>query len=172
MWPDAVVSDESLSKAVSRLRKALGRKDVVETVPRRGYRLKAAVQKATEAPTKELPGFGDEWFGRDAELADLRDRFDAGQRLVTLKGPSGHGKTRLAVQFARSVEDAVVFVDLTPCRSADEIVREVAGALDLPSDATSPRRVGYALARRGRLLVVLDNFEPVAQFAPRRSGGG
>jgi len=110
--------------------------------------------------------------GRVGDRAALSAFFDNGARLVTLLGPGGVGKTRIATRFA--LEQAASwsahggggawFCDLTEARSAMAICAVVAAALGLPLDRnTSESRVaavlGAALARRGRLLIVLDNFE-------------
>jgi predicted ATPase/transcriptional regulator with XRE-family HTH domain len=95
--------------------------------------------------------------GRHGELDDLLVRIaDPGQRLVTLTGPGGVGKTRLAVEVAHRSADAfpggVAFVDLAPVADP-HLVRPVIQA-GLSADGPP-----------GRRLAVLDNFEHVLDQA-------
>lgn len=113
--------------------------------------------------------------GRAEELAALtRMLADDGQRLVTITGPGGIGKSRLAVAAAREVEEAfpegVVFVDLAPVLDAGLVVTAVANALGIRDTGEHPiaEKVAGALAGR-RLLLVLDNVEQVVDAAPELS---
>ncbi|WP_196073169.1 BTAD domain-containing putative transcriptional regulator [Nakamurella alba] len=121
-----------------------------------------------------VPAGVDELIGRGAALAALRAALDA-HRLVTLIGPGGVGKTRLATETARDAPrpDGNWFVELAalPAGSPD-VASRVALALGLhesAGDATPPdRRLVAALDGRDALLV-LDNaehvIEPVAELA-------
>lgn len=117
-----------------------------------------------------LPAERDEFIGRSHEIGVLAQRFDAGARLVTVLGPGGCGKTRLALRFAReSVGEApggMWFCDLLPARTLDGVLQAVAQGLGLTPAAGDPLpQIGHALAGRGRCLVLLDNFEQVARLA-------
>jgi predicted ATPase/DNA-binding XRE family transcriptional regulator len=111
-------------------------------------------------------------LGRDADVQTLRRWLaDPAARLITLTGPGGVGKTRLALELAHAVatEDAtrVVFVTLASIRNPLFVAPAIAEALGL-CDVTAPelpRRVGVACADRPTLLV-LDNFEQVLDAAP------
>lgn len=112
-----------------------------------------------------LPAELDTFIGRAAELARLGARLRAA-RLVTLLGPGGIGKTRLAIHFGRQSEDAwpggVWFCELTEARDRNGIVAAVAGALAVPLDKGDPvTQLGHAIAGRGSALVILDNCEQV-----------
>ncbi len=99
-------------------------------------------------------------------------------RLMTLTGPAGVGKTRLALEAAVRLADApegsnrfadgVLLVDLTPVRDSDLVPSVIARALGLLDVGGRPalERVAEALAEQ-RLLVVLDNFEQVLPAAPQ-----
>ena len=111
-------------------------------------------------------------LGRETDLQILRDWLadDVG-RLITLTGPGGSGKTRLALELARTMAaDAatrVVFVPLAAIRNAAFVASAIAEALGL-SDATAidlPRRARGVCDDRPTLLV-LDNFEQVLDAAP------
>jgi predicted ATPase/DNA-binding CsgD family transcriptional regulator len=111
-------------------------------------------------------------IGRDAELADLRRALTASEsRLLTLTGPPGVGKTRLALEAAHAVArqfaDGVVFVDLSPVRDPALVIAEVGRALGL-GDAPGGSllgRVVNAVAEKTILLVV-DNCEQVLAAGP------
>lgn len=99
--------------------------------------------------------------GRAAERALLRERL-GDSRLVTLVGPGGVGKTRLALDALRRAEG--VFVDLSDVHDVPGALLVVADRLDLegtPGQSNEDRgaRVGQALAERGPLLLVCDNLE-------------
>jgi predicted ATPase/DNA-binding SARP family transcriptional activator len=116
--------------------------------------------------------------GRDADLVHL-DRQLADARLVTLTGPGGVGKTRLAVETARRRaerhEMGARFVDLADVRSGDALVGAVVDALGLVVEQAS---LDTVVARAGALdvLVVLDNCEHLVDAAAaaveRLLGGG
>jgi len=107
------------------------------------------------------------FVGRDEDLAAVTDRL--GQtRLVTLHGPGGVGKTRLAVEAAEragsSYRDGVCFCDLAAVTGAHAVVRTIATAAGLTERAFErlDDQLVEQLADR-HLLLVLDNCEHVAQ---------
>jgi predicted ATPase/DNA-binding XRE family transcriptional regulator len=95
-------------------------------------------------------------------------------RLVTLTGPPGVGKTRVALQVAHDLQptfrDGAVFVALAPIRDPGLVLASIVQALDLPEAAHLPflERLAAALRISERLLV-LDNFEQVVAAAPALS---
>lgn len=108
--------------------------------------------------------------GRREELATLLARFAGGCRLVTLLGPGGTGKTRLAVRLARlardSWSDGAFFCDASTARDRDGICLAVARGLGVTLQEGDPVAIlGEVLAGRGRSLVVLDNVEQVIDAA-------
>jgi predicted ATPase/class 3 adenylate cyclase len=118
-----------------------------------------------------LPTQTSEFLGREAQLATVRDLLDADRvRLLTLTGPGGIGKTRLALQGAADqidrFEDGVFFVDLSAVRDADSAFEAIARAVDV--DATSGQQLLDALKlelQPRRMLLLLDNFEQVMEAA-------
>ena len=99
------------------------------------------------------PISGSTLVGRGAEVDALVAALAAGERLVTLTGPPGVGKTRLAAAVAEAVADGydeVGWVDLAPVSDPDRVLDEIAQAAGVRTTA--------ALADR-ELLLVLDNFE-------------
>ena len=92
-------------------------------------------------------------------------------RLLTLTGPGGTGKTRLAQAVAKGVGDAfadgVVFVALASIADPDLVPATIGRALGLPDRGTGPLLVRLmAILREKSLLLVLDNFEHVLAAAP------
>ncbi|MEM6925808.1 MAG: winged helix-turn-helix domain-containing protein [Myxococcota bacterium] len=173
------VRSRAVVNAVYRLRKKL------EAEPSRpriltsqggGYRLVRGQTEAGEplASAGNLPARRDAFQGRAAELERLR-RFTHEGRLVSLVGPGGAGKSRLAIEFARAQSepfDGCWLVDLTEALSADEVVNEVAVALGVHLGASEAvGTVAQALAGRGRTMLILDNCERivplVAEMASR-----
>lgn len=113
----------------------------------------------------DLPLQPTPFVGRDRELADVAERLrDPTCRLLTIVGPGGIGKTRLALHAATEQQahfaDGVCFVDLVPVASADLLASAIAASLRLtlhgPED---PRRQLIDCLRERRMLLVLDNFE-------------
>jgi predicted ATPase/DNA-binding CsgD family transcriptional regulator len=115
-------------------------------------------------------------IGRAAEVAAVTALLrDPAVRLVTLTGPGGVGKTRLALAAAAEMADAAAvgaaFVDLAPVRDPALVSAAVAAALGIREAVGAPLadRLTAHLADRA-LLLVLDNFEQVLAAAPIVAG--
>jgi predicted ATPase/transcriptional regulator with XRE-family HTH domain len=94
-----------------------------------------------------------------------------GVRLVTLTGPGGTGKTRLALELAATLAsdfpDGVYFVALAPIQDPDLIPTAIAAALEIPeTPGQSLTATIQATLRHKALLLVLDNFEHLVEAAP------
>lgn len=106
-------------------------------------------------------------IGRDVELADLERMLAAPDtRLLTLTGPPGVGKTRLALAAARGAAerfaDGVVFVDLTAVRTPELATAEIAGMLGFRENGIADLSDRPAQGLEGKdLLLVVDNVEHV-----------
>ncbi len=118
------------------------------------------LQSVDVVPTN-LPTVLTELIGRTEEVERIVGLLE-GERMVTLTGVGGVGKTRLALAAAAasaaSFPDGVWFVELAPVNSADEIVRATAAAMSAP--ATDRAGLARYLSDR-RVLIVLDNCEHV-----------
>jgi predicted ATPase/class 3 adenylate cyclase len=117
-----------------------------------------------------LPHLLTSFVGRERELAAVQEALTDG-RLVTLTGPGGTGKTRLALQSAACLlgayPEGVWFVALAPIRDPGLLPATVLGALRVPvSPQTDPRAQLIEHFRHSEALLVLDNFEQVLDAAP------
>ena len=173
VWPGVIVEENNLQVQISTLRKVLGA-NAIATVPGHGYRFTLGV--AAEAPQASAPerlrqtnvahAFED-LIGREADLERV-SRSLREARLTSIVGPGGIGKTRLAQDVARSVDEAYDgrwWVDLVSVDSEEGLGRAIASAagLRLAEDegiAALARMIGER-----RMLLVLDNCEHVASAA-------
>ena len=116
-----------------------------------------------------LPGERDSFVGRSEELKTLAQQFAEGARLLTVTGPGGMGKTRLALRYAWSWlgdhPGGLWFCDLASARGADGLLFAVGQGLEVPLGNDPLAQLGRAIAGRGRCLVILDNFEQVRRHA-------
>jgi predicted ATPase/DNA-binding SARP family transcriptional activator len=117
------------------------------------------------AVAHNLPAAATSFVGRRRELHDLAATLDRA-RLVTVTGPGGAGKTRLALELARRRSalplhpDGVWLVDLAPVTDPRGVASAVAAALGLPLPGGRPPAVALVDQLTGRrLLLVLDNCE-------------
>jgi len=112
-----------------------------------------------------LPLMLTRFFGRERELAWLSERLTrADTRLVTLTGPGGTGKSRLALEAARALlpefAGAVWFVPLQQLSDPKLIPATIAEAMEIPrAPQLDPFDQAVAVLSRQRSLLVLDNFE-------------
>ena len=113
---------------------------------------------ATNLPVVSLP-----LIGRERELEELVAILSNGTRLITVTGPGGAGKTRLALQLAAEfvgmLHDGVFWVSLAGLTDPELLPSEVAQTVGAPDDLT-----GFLRGRE--LLLLLDNFEHVLDAAP------
>lgn len=123
-----------------------------------------------DAPTN-LPVHPSSFIGREELRTELRDRLRSAEvRLVTLTGPGGAGKTRVALEVAPGLvpdfADGVFFVDLSGEHEPDEVFAAIVRTVHLPGTTEDPPREALARGlRTARMLLVLDNFEQVTDAA-------
>jgi predicted ATPase/DNA-binding winged helix-turn-helix (wHTH) protein len=176
VWPGLVVEEHNIVTQVSGLRKVLGG-DLIATIPGRGYRFTARVERAANAepqPTPQadvaaapglrtnLPVTLPPLIGRDTELLRLQAA-TASHRIVTVLGAGGTGKTLLAQHLLRQAqgdfEHGVCIVDLAPLTDTAAVVGAVATALGVAAGRRDPLAGLCEAVAPLRLLLVLDNAE-------------
>jgi hypothetical protein len=154
----------------------LGRHRLRDVGDERLFQLAAAEPDATFPPLRtssatNLPVLRGPTFGRDEALAELAELLRSGVRLVTLVGPGGTGKSRLAIEAARALvgelAHGVHLVRLATIDDAELVATEVARSFGI-QDARDVAAALYDYLGDRELLLVLDNFEHVADAAVRR----
>ncbi len=198
VWPNVVVTDQSLTRCMSDIRAALHDSDqrIIKTVSRRGYLFAAEVspqaadegspvfpaigqpasQAQAEAPSVAsrphgLPRQLTSFIRREAEIADIKTRL-ASYRLVTLIGPGGVGKTRMALEVGYDLlphaRDGAWFVELGPLddpKLVGETLCSIIGVQAQGSRSAIENAVGYL--REKNALLILDNCEHLIEAAAR-----
>ena len=132
--------------------------------------LTLAVARSAGGAPSNLPAQLTSFVGRAAEVAEVTALL-ATSRLLTITGPGGSGKTRLALEVAAAVAgdhvDGTFFVDLAPVTEPALVVPTIAATLGIREEGWE-QAVQQALEehlRQRRLLLVLDNFEQVLDAA-------
>jgi predicted ATPase/DNA-binding winged helix-turn-helix (wHTH) protein len=186
IWPGASVTENTLQVHISAIRKALGPdRKMLKTASGHGYRLTGdwkIRREGIEADSvvvvpeprpqqrfrSNLP-FGPELIGRAAAVDRLRELLPA-YRVVTLTGPGGIGKTRLATEVARGLgarfQGDVWHVELVSLSDPSLVPSAVAGVLGLEFGVENifAASVADAIGRR-KMLLLLDNCEHVIESA-------
>lgn len=195
VWPETFVSDDSLVQCAVELRRALDDRDqqILKTLPRRGYLFAASVEKdsppapdgvatsdrsglaeqiSSSRKRYDLPAPRTSFVGREkhvAHVSELLRRPDV--RLLTLTGPGGSGKTRLAIAVAAATAGqftaGVQFVGLATIVHPGFVPTAVAQAFDLQQavNRTVTQVLKDYLRDTGPFLLILDNFEQVIPAA-------
>jgi predicted ATPase/class 3 adenylate cyclase/Tfp pilus assembly protein PilF len=126
------------------------------------------------APVREVPtnvtADRDSFVGRVQVLADLAALFEQGARVVSVHGPGGAGKTRLARRYGRMTlgeyPGGVWFCDLSQAQTIDGVAFASALGLGVTLGPGDPvQQLVRVIAARGRCLMILDNFEQVVDTA-------
>ncbi len=152
------ISIRTVESHVASLRRKLGMVDHRALV-------RLAAESRWQRPTSELPHEASSFFGRLTELDEVVTAV-ASSRVVTIVGPGGTGKTRLAIRAASDLlvetSDTPVWVDLTTVMSSSEVAPMLAKALGVvePGRHTHERAAFDVLGQR-KILVVLDNCEQI-----------
>jgi predicted ATPase/DNA-binding winged helix-turn-helix (wHTH) protein len=184
IWPGTAIEPGNLQVHIFALRKLLGA-GAIATVPGRGYQFTSVIEGQQSAvtdthphppsPTQALPGNLPSHlaalYGRDVDLAKLATLI-AQHRLVSVVGPGGIGKTRLAQMVARERRgvdgDGAWLVELAQIATPDLIVPTIARVLGQTLGSNTVSSFVDVLNQQ-ELLLVLDNCEhlidPLAELA-------
>ncbi len=182
-WAQVAGLLDRLGRPVVRVLGTYRLKGSAEPVPLLEVLPSALAERRFEAPRVReerrgnLPEEPEELIGREEALATLRLWLSEGARLITILGPGGMGKTRLAMHFGsaqmgmRSWEGGVWWCDLTEAATQEDICHAVGQALGvhLSGGGGGEERVGLlgnALAGRGQALIILDNLEHLTEHVP------
>lgn len=136
---------------------------LVEQLPSRRLPEPAITASSTRS-SFPLPLYLTRFFGRELELEHLTALLKA-NRLVTITGPGGTGKTRLAVQTAHQLDSATLFVALADVNGGDDVAAAILNSLHVsPSvGADLADQLISFLVNRGPLRLILDNAEQVVE---------
>jgi predicted ATPase/DNA-binding winged helix-turn-helix (wHTH) protein len=182
-WPATYVEEANLKIQVSALRRALGDGQgdnrYVATVVGRGYNFVAPIRtekpsRASPSPTiapaalHNLPFATTRMIGREQIVTALVTQLSH-QRLVTVVGPGGIGKTTVGLAVAERMigayEHGVWLVDLAPLRDPGLVPSAVATVLGLEIRTEDPLPALVAALRDSRVMLLLDNCEHVIDAA-------
>jgi predicted ATPase/class 3 adenylate cyclase/Tfp pilus assembly protein PilF len=169
---DSLPGDVSLQDLGSHRLRDLREAEPVYQVNASGLPVSFPPLKTIDRQTNNLPAQLTEFIGREGEVEEARRLLaQPGVRLLTLTGPGGTGKTRLALRVAADVlqeyDDGVWFVAVAPISSAGLVAPAIAEALGLREVPDEPAlETLRAYLRPKHLLLVLDNFEHVIDAAP------
>src|SRR5688572_1999603 len=178
VWPRLVVDENNLPAQIASLRRVLGA-GAIRTVPRFGYRLDLPVSRPANAAgaPDDLGSPGGRsargriartgrLVGRQAELEAIRQMLDR-ERLVTLIGGAGIGKSRIAQELLALEEergDAAALVSLEPLDAIDRVPAAIALAAGLSLPDAGDRFLGLCGALgNAELVLVLDGAEHIAR---------
>ncbi len=179
VWPERYVTEAALNSRVMAARKAIGDsgKDqkYIKTIHGRGYRFIGTVREAggaTQPVIQAIPtvtlraprtdGSDTTTFvGREAELNQILELVTGGSRLVSIVGPGGMGKTRMAMELSNRLRDGGVKVAFVPLETLDAAGIAPAIAEAIGFQYTGDDVIGSLAAHLARtdMTFVLDNFE-------------
>ena len=183
VWPDTAVVDANLTVHIAALRRALGDGQgdsrYIVNIPGRGYRFVAGVTSAAQParpsphhgqPPHNLPAKLTRLIGRAGVVGNLAQQLSK-QRLITIAGPGGIGKTAVALELAETLlsayEHGVWLIDLAQVADPQLVCAALASALRPQIRSDNPLTDVIAALGNRRMLLVLDNCEHVVEAAAR-----
>jgi predicted ATPase/DNA-binding winged helix-turn-helix (wHTH) protein len=173
-WPDVTVEEGSLRVHLSALRKALGDgqfgNKYIANIQGHGYSFIAPVTRLPEDRDRSgvseglsnLPPALGRMVGRDDVVRDIQAGLPK-ERLTTILGAGGIGKTTVALAVAHGVladfAGAAFFVDLSTVSDKEHVIGAIASALGLDSQLADPKEALLDFLRPRRVLIILDSCE-------------
>jgi non-specific serine/threonine protein kinase len=175
VWPGLVVEENNLAVQISSLRRIFGQ-GAIATIPGRGYQFTldpardvtehprpSTVPASPAAPNNNLPERVTSFIGRETDLATVKELLGR-NRLVSLVGVGGVGKTRLGLEIAADSIDAfadgVWLIELASVADARSVPHELARVFHVREESGGEVLVPLVKALRDKkLLLLLDNCE-------------
>src|ERR1700704_4595612 len=174
-WPDVTVEEGSLRVHMSALRKALrdgqfGNK-YIASIKGQGYIFIAPVARLAadhdsgnaSTGTPNLPPVLGRMVGRNNVVLEIQGLLQAGQRLITVLGAGGIGKTTVALSVGHGAladfSGAAFFVDLSTVNDQEHLIGAIASAVGLGPQLVDPKEALLNFLRPRRVLIILDSCE-------------
>src|SRR5882724_5726949 len=174
-WPDITVEEGSLRVHMSALRKALGDgqfgNKYIASTQGQGYSFIAPVIRLAadhdvgnvSAGISNLPRALGRMVGRNSVVLELQGLLQTGQRLITILGAGGIGKTTVALSVGHGTlagfSGAVFFVDLSTVRDHEHLIGAIASAVGIGPQLVDPKEALLNFLRPRRALIILDSCE-------------
>jgi predicted ATPase/DNA-binding winged helix-turn-helix (wHTH) protein len=174
-WPDVTVEEGSLRVHLSALRKALGDgqfgNKYIASIQGHGYSFIAPVSRLpadhdrgnASAGMSNLPPALGRMVGRDNVVLEIQGLLQTEQRLITILGAGGIGKTTVALSVGHGAladfSGAAFFVDLSTVNDKEHLIGAIASAVGLDSQLVNPKEALLNFLRPRRMLVILDSCE-------------
>jgi predicted ATPase/DNA-binding winged helix-turn-helix (wHTH) protein len=174
-WPDVTVEEGSLRVHLSALRKALGDgqfgNKYIANVQGQGYSFIAPVtrlpadrdRRGASAGLSNLPPALARMVGRDNVVREIQGLLQTKQRLITILGAGGIGKTTVALSIGHGAladfSGAAFFVDLSTVVGQEHLIGAIASAVGLGPQLVDPKQALLNFLRPRRALIILDSCE-------------
>src|SRR6266702_1303632 len=178
-WPDVTVEEGSLRVHLSALRKALGYgqfgNKYIANVQGQGYSFIAPVTRLpvdrdrsnASAGMSNLPPALGRMVGRDDVVLEIQGLLQTEQRLITILGAGGIGKTTVALAVGHGAlaafSGAAFFVDLSAVSDQEHLIGAVASAVGLDPQLVDPKEALLNFLRPRRVLIILDSCEHLTE---------
>ncbi len=175
VWPDVTVEEGSLRVHLSALRKALGDgqfgNKYIASIQGHGYSFIAPVARLpadhdrgnASAGMSNLPPALGRMVGRDEAVLEIQGLLQTDQRLITILGAGGIGKTTVALSVGHGAladfSGAAFFVDLSTVSDKEHLIGAVVSAVGLDPQLVDPREALLNFLRPRRVLIILDSCE-------------
>ncbi len=185
-WPDVTVEEGSLRVHLSALRKALGDGQFgdkyIANIQGRGYSFIAPVTRLpadrdkdnASAGLSNLPPALGRMVGRDNVVREIQGWLQTEQRLITILGAGGIGKTTVALSVGHGAladfSGAVFFVDLSTVSDKEQVIGAIASAIRLDPQLVDPKAALLNFLRHRRVLIILDSCEHLIEKTAEIAG--
>jgi predicted ATPase/DNA-binding winged helix-turn-helix (wHTH) protein len=185
-WPDVTVEEGSLRVHLSALRKALGDgqfgNKYIGSLPGHGYSFIAPVARlpaghdrgSASAGMPNLPPALGRMVGRDNVVLEIQGLLQTQQRLITILGAGGIGKTTVALSVGHGVladcSGAVFFVDLSTVNDKEHLIGAIASAVGFDAQLADPKEALLNFLRPRRMLIILDSCEHLIEKTAEIAG--